>query len=97
MSYHSVSEVRGDRARISLQGWLHAPSLSETLNVHRRSLATLQQILEPPEQGPEPGSEAAGDSEELSEPSEEDLKVLSQWFSPCYVQREHLEAPQEAR
>ena len=96
MSYHSVSEVRGDRARISLQGWLHAPSLSETLNVHRRSLATLQQILEPQEQGLSSTHQAAEDSEELSEPSDEDLEVLSQWFSPCYLQREHLEAPQEA-
>jgi len=45
VSFHAVREVRTERARVSLQGWLHAPSLELTEGFEKRNLATLQQIL----------------------------------------------------
>jgi len=45
VSFHSVREVRGSRARVALQGWVHAPSLELTASFGRRGAATLSQIL----------------------------------------------------
>eukprot|EP00913_Durusdinium_trenchii_P029816 g27941.t1 len=105
VSYHAVREVRGGRARISLQGWLHAPSLETTLNFEHRGLATLQQILET--RAVEGGEEEAGTRRrpsssrfvglglgcqgEVGELSKEDLKVLSDWLAPTYLDAKQLE------
>ncbi|CAK9074696.1 unnamed protein product [Durusdinium trenchii] len=89
VSYHAVREVRGGRARISLQGWLHAPSLETTLNFEHRGLATLQQILET--RAVEGGEEEG----EVGELSKEDLKVLSDWLAPTYLDAKQLEAIQK--
>lgn len=93
VSFHAVREVRGDRARVSLQGWLHAPSLEETRNFGQRDLATLQQILDTragagkvePEEVEEPLAD-------LGELTQEDWKLLSKWLAPSYCDPKQLQA-----
>jgi len=101
VSYHAVREVRGDRARVSLQGWLHAPSLEETLNFQQRGLATLQQILDT-RNGEATGSASSDpvgtshESEvEVGELSQDDFKALSKWIAPAYLDPRQLEAVQK--
>ncbi|CAE8722385.1 unnamed protein product, partial [Polarella glacialis] len=85
--------VRGERARVSLQGWLHARSLEETLGFESRQFATLQQILVPKEPCPAVvAAPAGGQEEDSNELSEEDLKVLSEWISPAYLSPQALQA-----
>ncbi|CAE8621470.1 unnamed protein product, partial [Polarella glacialis] len=92
VSFHAVREVRGERARVSLQGWLHARSLEETLGFESRQFATLQQILVPKEPCPAVvAAPAGGQEEDSNELSEEDLKVLSEWISPAYLSPQALQ------
>eukprot|EP00933_Yihiella_yeosuensis_P044205 TRINITY_DN39302_c0_g1_i1.p1 TRINITY_DN39302_c0_g1~~TRINITY_DN39302_c0_g1_i1.p1 ORF type:complete len:440 (-),score=110.43 TRINITY_DN39302_c0_g1_i1:139-1296(-) len=92
VSFHSVREVRGDRARVSLQGWLHAPSMEQTLNFENRKLATLQQLICTDSQGDEKKDQASGSDKEEQSVSDEDFKVLSKWLSPAYLSMSALEA-----
>ncbi|CAE7257038.1 ofd1 [Symbiodinium sp. CCMP2592] len=93
VSFHAVREVRGDRARVSLQGWLHAPSLEQTRNFGQRDLATLQQILDTRagagKVGPQEVEEPLPD---LGELTEEDWKLLSKWLAPSYCDPKQLQA-----
>eukprot|EP00405_Crypthecodinium_cohnii_P014174 CAMPEP_0206445178 /NCGR_PEP_ID=MMETSP0324_2-20121206/15348_1 /ASSEMBLY_ACC=CAM_ASM_000836 /TAXON_ID=2866 /ORGANISM="Crypthecodinium cohnii, Strain Seligo" /LENGTH=656 /DNA_ID=CAMNT_0053913333 /DNA_START=179 /DNA_END=2150 /DNA_ORIENTATION=+ len=98
VTFHAVREVRGERARVSIQGWLHAPSLEATSGFQNRSLATLQQLLQTRGSAPTPPSITAGvttggssssscpaqvDNE--GELTEEDRTFLKQWLATEYV------------
>eukprot|EP00435_Cladocopium_sp_Y103_P025244 s2722_g6.t1 len=91
VSYHAVREVRGDRARVSLQGWLHAPSLEQTLNYQKRGLATLQQILETRNGAGSNEVNAANGDIEVGQVTQDDFKALSKWISPAYLDPQQLE------
>merc|ERR1712012_1243435 len=92
VSFHAVSEVRGAKARVSIQGWLHAPSLEQTRGFEHRGLATLQQILstsrsdEQSVAKPATILEAKPIAPEVGEAvlTSEDLEFLAQWLSPPY-------------
>lgn len=44
-SYHAVREITGDRTRLSLQGWFHAPSIEDTYSSSlREEKATLKNL-----------------------------------------------------
>lgn len=102
VSFHAVREVRGSRARVSLQGWLHAPSLEKTMAFENRGLATLQQLLE---KRALHGGDAANVVEDSNAPAtgedtevtltSEDTAVLSKWLSPEYLDIKHMQAVAE--
>eukprot|EP00428_Durinskia_dybowskii_P025525 CAMPEP_0170244896 /NCGR_PEP_ID=MMETSP0116_2-20130129/22229_1 /TAXON_ID=400756 /ORGANISM="Durinskia baltica, Strain CSIRO CS-38" /LENGTH=600 /DNA_ID=CAMNT_0010495761 /DNA_START=87 /DNA_END=1889 /DNA_ORIENTATION=- len=99
-SFHAVREVRGERARISIQGWLHAPSLEATKSPDMRNIATLQQILGPDapsaagalsDSAPAEGKEKAVDEDaDGTRLSAEDIAHLSSWMAPEYLKDEQM-------
>ncbi|CAK0832946.1 unnamed protein product [Prorocentrum cordatum] len=107
VSFHSVREVRGKRARVSIQGWLHAPALDLTRGFANRGLATLAQLVqgrtaraaepqppraEPAMAAPAPaGPPVAPEAEEWGLTAE-DTAALSEWVAPEYLSAAHLEA-----
>lgn len=91
VSFHAVREVRGQRARPSMQGWLHAPSLEMTVDFEHRKLATLQQILAQPLSSVPAPPEKETRRDELPALTAEDKDVLRQWMSPEYLDSAQLE------
>ena len=104
VSFHSVREVRGGRARMALQGWLHAPELSLTRSFENRDLATLGQLLATRNgtaaaAAPHAEAEAAGASREEDGPAAvlapEDAAALARWIAPEYLDPKQVEAVAE--
>jgi len=105
VSFHAVREVRRERARISIQGWLHAPTLEATSGFEHRGVATLQQILQTRGNGTATSSAAVGDagagagpidalpssSYATGELTTEDREFLSQWLAPEYLNDTHMQ------
>eukprot|EP00929_Paragymnodinium_shiwhaense_P101094 TRINITY_DN63909_c0_g1_i1.p1 TRINITY_DN63909_c0_g1~~TRINITY_DN63909_c0_g1_i1.p1 ORF type:complete len:653 (+),score=174.91 TRINITY_DN63909_c0_g1_i1:88-1959(+) len=108
VSFHAVREVRGERARVSLQGWLHAPSLELTNRFQDRSLATLTQLTAATTSSPEAAAATpeappavqtadkakAADDEEV-ELSAADAESLAAWIAPEYLDNKQLKAISE--
>lgn len=97
VSFHAVREVRGSRARMSLQGWLHAPSLEQTASFEQRRLATLQQILEIQSSRSSKSCADKNSDQPVAPESDDgftdaDGKELSQWLSPAYLSKTQLQA-----
>lgn len=90
-SFHAVREVTGQRTRLSLQGWFHAPRLEDTFGYERRGEASLQQVLARSEAalGPPASSVVSGKKEELG--VEELRAVLGPWVHPQYLEDAPLE------
>eukprot|EP00928_Gymnodinium_smaydae_P039022 TRINITY_DN26761_c0_g1_i1.p1 TRINITY_DN26761_c0_g1~~TRINITY_DN26761_c0_g1_i1.p1 ORF type:complete len:650 (+),score=173.76 TRINITY_DN26761_c0_g1_i1:288-1952(+) len=95
VSFHAVSEVRSSRARVSIQGWLHAPSLEATKSFEQRGCATLQQILQhkaaasvPPSLGA--AGDAAAEVGEEMPLSKDDFEFLKRWLAPEYLDASQL-------
>jgi len=97
VSFHAVREVRGARARVSLQGWLHAPSLEQTKAFEDRGLATLQQLLaNPPRISLEaPKESLTSEGNEQKGLSKEDVAILGRWIAAEYLSADQLEAVAE--
>jgi len=108
VSFHAVREVRGHRARVSIQGWLHAPSLEFTASFSNRGLATLQQLLdkkspaEPacPEAVVKEASVRRGSAEMTTHVAQEnlteqDLVSLARWISSEYLDMKSLSSISE--
>merc|ERR1712232_527492 len=94
VSFHAVSEVRSSRARLSIQGWLHAPSLELTKSFANRDLATLQQIL-----SKKNDAEGRRDCELTNsvvgtvgeELTPQDVEFLGRWIAPEYLGQAQVE------
>jgi Rps23 Pro-64 3,4-dihydroxylase Tpa1-like proline 4-hydroxylase len=93
-SFHAIQEVvAGDKPRMSIQGWFHAPAPPEDAQ-----LATLCQLQARPGEGDEgaydaflgaggaPESTSTSDNPALdSDLTDEDLAALVQWVNPVYL------------
>lgn len=105
VSFHSVREVLGERARVSIQGWLHAPNLESTKSFVNRGAATLLQILQNrgagsgtpdrdetriPASMEAPVVEAGGGDEEQPF-TDADRAALSRWVSAEYLREDSME------
>lgn len=100
VSFHAVREVLGERARVSIQGWLHAPSLQETKSFEQRSVATLQQILQNSGVGGSDNAVRADSNGDAAEShsdtvekslSKADIAYLSRCISAEYLKEESME------
>mmetsp|Transcript_11877 Transcript_11877/g.21706 ORF Transcript_11877/g.21706 Transcript_11877/m.21706 type:complete len:599 (+) Transcript_11877:79-1875(+) len=95
VSFHSVREVLGRRARVSIQGWLHAPSLEETASYAHRDQATLHQLIgqrKPSGEIPRSPTSRAGSIVQPPTYSEKEEGKLS-----SYITHEYLEASNLSR
>jgi len=93
VSFHSVREVLGNRARVSIQGWLHAPSLEETASYSRRSQATLHQLIgqrKPSGEIPRSPSSRAGGMLQPSAYSTQEEAKLSKYITHEYLDSTNL-------
>lgn len=111
VSYHAVREVRGARARVSIQGWLHAPKLEMTRGFEHRGLATLQQLLKVKAAGapaveastelpkeadrPDGGGDVVCEGSSPPTPTPADLEDLARWIAPEYLRAPQLEVMAE--
>lgn len=85
-SFHAVQEVMGERPRLSLQGWYHAATPPENME-----MATLQQLKADREDSKVGAAELIFDSSEEKELSDADMKYLSKYLKEEYLKEESMD------